>query len=156
MGMVFRELRAVVPNPDVSKALPLAGSYSRKEVWVEALPSVIHGHTMPDSSPSWAPQQGQLLPLLASLGLRSCWVIIVWVMTSVEGISKRLNSQKNANTDGPTKPPPWPFQLSLLAAAHVVTTTIISQIDSLLLAIARGGIITPSLDLRCLKPKIIR
>lgn len=55
----------VVLNPD---ALPLSGSCCRKEVWVEALPRLIHVHAVPDSCLAWAPQQGQLLPLLASLG----------------------------------------------------------------------------------------
>ena len=44
----------VVPNPDVGKALPSSSSYSRKEVWVEALPNLIHVHTMPDSCLAWA------------------------------------------------------------------------------------------------------
>ena len=47
MGVVYRELKG-----SCAKSSPLASSYSRKKVWVEALPSLMHVHTMPVSCPS--------------------------------------------------------------------------------------------------------
>lgn len=52
VSMVCQEFQVVL-NPDVGKALPSSSSYSRKEVWVEALPNLIHVHTMPDSCLTW-------------------------------------------------------------------------------------------------------